>query len=96
MAVGFVLILIAINFYFFQTEIIMCVRPGDIILCRVIGFGDNQRSFLLSTAEDRLGVVMAMGDSGERMFPSSFTEVQSSITGITESRKVARVPVLNN
>lgn len=34
-----------------------CVQPGDLILARVISFGDNQASFILSIAEDQLGVV---------------------------------------
>lgn len=78
-----------------KAEIHSCVRPGDIILARVIGFGENQTSFLLSTAEPQLGVVSGMGDLGERMTPVSFNEVCSVTTGVIEPRKVAKVPSLN-
>uniref|UniRef100_F1LDU9 3'-5' exoribonuclease CSL4 n=1 Tax=Ascaris suum TaxID=6253 RepID=F1LDU9_ASCSU len=73
-----------------KTEIYLCVQPGDVILARVIGFGETQTTFLLSTAEDELGVVSSKGDAGERMVPSSFTEVKSTLTGRVESRKVAK------
>ncbi|VBB28580.1 unnamed protein product [Acanthocheilonema viteae] len=72
-----------------------CVHPGDVILARVIGFGDNQHSYLLSTVEDELGVVSGIGDFGERMVPCSFSEVKSVITSAREPRKVARIPDLN-
>uniref|UniRef100_A0A915AWM7 Uncharacterized protein n=2 Tax=Parascaris univalens TaxID=6257 RepID=A0A915AWM7_PARUN len=78
-----------------KTEIYLCVQPGDVILARVIGFGETQTTFLLSTAEDELGVVSSKGDAGERMVPSSFTEVKSTLTGRVEPRKVANVPNLN-
>uniref|UniRef100_A0A0N5B0V8 ECR1_N domain-containing protein n=1 Tax=Syphacia muris TaxID=451379 RepID=A0A0N5B0V8_9BILA len=78
-----------------KAELHLCVHPGDIILARVIGFGENQMSFLLSIAEAQLGVVSAMGDLGERMVPISFTEVRSVTTSVVEKRKVARIPSLN-
>ncbi|MFH4974370.1 hypothetical protein AB6A40_001079 [Gnathostoma spinigerum] len=78
-----------------KVQIEQCFHPGDIILARVIGFGETQKSFVLSTAEDQLGVVNAIGEYGERMVPCSFTEVKSVLTGVKESRKVARVPCLN-
>lgn len=73
-----------------------CVCPGDIILARVIGYGDNQRSYLLSTAEKELGVFLAIGDRGERMVPCSSNEVKSVVSGEREPRKVAQIPQLNN
>ncbi|VDP23225.1 unnamed protein product [Onchocerca flexuosa] len=72
-----------------------CVHPGDVILARVIGFGDSQHSYLLSTVEDELGVVSSIGDLGERMVPCSFDEVKSIVTNAREPRKVARIPDLN-
>ncbi|MCP9263421.1 BMA-EXOS-1 [Dirofilaria immitis] len=72
-----------------------CIHPGDIILARVIGFGDNQHSYLLSIVEDELGVVSGVGDFGERMVPCSFDEIRSTVTDIREPRKVARIPDLN-
>ncbi|CAG9535147.1 unnamed protein product [Cercopithifilaria johnstoni] len=79
-----------------KTKLEQCVHPGDVILARVIGFGDNQHSYLLSTIEDELGVVSGIGDLGERMVPCSFSEVKSVITGAREPRKVARIPDLNH
>ncbi|VDM95724.1 unnamed protein product [Thelazia callipaeda] len=78
-----------------KTKLPDYVQPGDVILARVIGFGDNQRSYLLSIAEEELGVVSSIGDFGERMVPYSLTEVKSTLTGTREKRKVAHVPDLN-
>jgi exosome complex component CSL4 len=72
------------------------VRPGDIVLARVLSFGDTNTSFLLSTAEDQLGVVSAIGDNGQRMIPASWTTVKAvNDAQVTEPRKVAQVPNLN-
>lgn len=38
-------------FDWLQIDLARCFSPGDVILARVISFGDNQTSFLLSTAE---------------------------------------------
>lgn len=38
-------------------------RPGDIVMARVISLGDAQ-SYLLSTAENELGVVIATSEGG--------------------------------
>lgn len=78
-----------------QIKLEQCVHPGDVILARVIGFGDNQHSYLLSTVEDELGVVSGIGDLGERMVPCSFGEVKSIVTSTREPRKVAHIPDLN-
>uniref|UniRef100_A0A915PMK4 S1 motif domain-containing protein n=1 Tax=Setaria digitata TaxID=48799 RepID=A0A915PMK4_9BILA len=78
-----------------KVKLEQCVHPGDVILARVIGFGDNQRSYLLSIMEDELGVVSGIGNLGERMVPCSFDEVKSVITDTCEPRKVARIPDLN-
>uniref|UniRef100_A0A1I8EEG1 Exosome complex component CSL4 C-terminal domain-containing protein n=1 Tax=Wuchereria bancrofti TaxID=6293 RepID=A0A1I8EEG1_WUCBA len=79
-----------------KVKLDQCIHPGDVILARVIGFGDNQHSYLLSIVEDELGVVSGIGDLGERMIPCSFGEVKSVITGIREPRKVAHIPDLNH
>jgi exosome complex component CSL4 len=71
------------------------VRPGDVILARVIGLGDNQTSFYLSTAEDEFGVVFGTSDPGFKLVPVSWTHMQCSVTGDKELRKVAKVPNLN-
>lgn len=44
-------------------EVYKCVRPKDIILARVIGLSDQ--GYLLTTAEEELGVVVAYSESSE-------------------------------
>ncbi|CAG2123435.1 unnamed protein product, partial [Medioppia subpectinata] len=46
-----------------KTQICNSFRPSDIILAKVIGFGENN-SYLLSTAQNELGVVVALNHSG--------------------------------
>lgn len=70
------------------------VKPGDIILARILGVGDVQTSYLLSIAEDELGVVSATGDNGEIMMMETSNLVKSR-SGYQEPRKVAQVPCLN-
>ena len=41
-----------------KIEIVKSFTPGDIVRAKVISLGDA-RSYLLSTAEDELGVIMA-------------------------------------
>lgn len=50
-----------------RVEIYKCYRPGDVVLARVIGVGENN-AFLLSTAEEELGVAIAYSE--ECMFES--------------------------
>ena len=66
-------------------------RPGDFIRARVIGLGDAM-SYVLSTAENELGVMHAVGRvGGVAMVPVSWCEMQCPTTGKTEHRKVAKV-----
>ena len=46
-----------------KVQISKCFRPSDIILAKVIGLGENH-SFLVTTAEKELGVVVALNQSG--------------------------------
>ncbi|TKR72570.1 hypothetical protein L596_019995 [Steinernema carpocapsae] len=79
-----------------KIEMHLCFQPGDIILARVIGFGDNQTNFIVSTAEDQLGVISSISDEGDRMAPISFTEMKSvRVEDHVEPRKVAQIPQLN-
>lgn len=71
-------------------EIYNCFRPGDIVLARVLSLGDAH-SYLLSTAEDELGVVIARSEAGSAMVPVSWTEMQCPKTYGKEFRKVAKV-----
>ena len=45
-------------------EIYKSFRPGDIVQARVTSLGDSQ-SYFLTTAENELGVVFAMSESGK-------------------------------
>ncbi|KAK9897481.1 CND01650-like protein [Cystobasidium minutum MCA 4210] len=69
-----------------------CFRPGDVVRASVISLGDV-RSYYLSTAKSDLGVVFAKHtESGNRLTPISWTEMQDPITGLVEPRKVAGPP----
>jgi len=65
-------------------------RPSDIVLARVIGIGENN-SFLLSTAESELGVVVAQSEAGVPMVPVNWSEMVCPKTFVKEYRKVAKV-----
>uniref|UniRef100_A0A8C8Z400 Exosome component 1 n=1 Tax=Prolemur simus TaxID=1328070 RepID=A0A8C8Z400_PROSS len=60
-------------------------------LCAQISLGDAQSNYLLTTAENELGVVVAHSESGVQMVPISWCEMQCPKTHIKEFRKVARV-----
>ncbi|XP_060497841.2 exosome complex component CSL4 isoform X1 [Panthera onca] len=47
-----------------KVEIYKSFRPGDIVLAKVISLGDAQSNYLLTTAENELGVVVAHSESG--------------------------------
>ena len=67
-------------------------RPGDIVLAKVISLGDA-RSYYLTTAENELGVIYAVSESGGPMFPISWCKMQCVKTGRIEFRKVAKVKI---
>ena len=64
-------------------------RVGDIVRGAVISLGD-QSFYYLTTARNDLGVVMARSEAGNMMFPVSWREMRDSVTGLCETRKVAR------
>lgn len=65
-------------------------RPGDIVWAKVISLGDS-RKYILSTAENDLGVIRAVcASSGEIMAPISWKEMQCPKTGVKEPRKCAK------
>jgi len=74
-----------------RVEMYKSFRPGDIVLARVISFGDASTGYLLTTAENELGVVIAKSESGSSMIPVSWTEMQCPHTYAKEARKVAKV-----
>lgn len=47
-------------------EVHKCFRPRDIILARVVGLSDQ--GYMLTTAEDELGVVSGFSESSEYFF----------------------------
>ncbi|EDO49274.1 predicted protein [Nematostella vectensis] len=73
-----------------RVEIYKCFRPGDIVVARVTSLGDAH-SYLLSTAENELGVVFAKSEAGATMVPISWCEMQCPKTMAKEQRKVAKV-----
>ncbi|XP_005105231.1 exosome complex component CSL4 isoform X2 [Aplysia californica] len=73
-----------------RVEMHKCYRPGDIITARVLSLGDAQ-SYLLTTAENELGVAMATSEAGVNMVPVSWCKMQCPKTLNEEFRKVAKV-----
>ena len=74
-----------------RVEMYKCFRPGDIVLARVISLGDAGGGYLLTTAENSLGVVIAKSEAGSLMVPVSWTEMQCTASYAVEERKVAKV-----
>uniref|UniRef100_A0A674DJH0 Exosome complex component CSL4 n=1 Tax=Salmo trutta TaxID=8032 RepID=A0A674DJH0_SALTR len=74
-----------------RVETYKSFRPGDIVLAKVISLGDVQSNYLLTTAENELGVVVAHSEAGAQMVPISWFEMQCPRTHAKEFRKVARV-----
>lgn len=73
-----------------KVEIYKSFRPGDIVQARVTSLGDSQ-SYFLSTAENELGVIFAMSESGASMIPINWKQMQCPKTKAKEFRKVAKV-----
>lgn len=73
-----------------KVEMYKCYRLGDIILARVTSLG-TMHSFNLSTAEDELGVVLAVSEAGFEMVPQTLGEMICTKTFVKECRKVAKV-----
>ena len=72
-------------------EIFDSFRPGDMVRARVISLGEGQ-SYVLSTAGNELGVILARCDEcGEMMSPVSWCEVKCNKSGVRMKRKVAKV-----
>merc|ERR1739848_210115 len=75
-----------------KIEMYKSFRPGDIILARVLSLGEASSGYLLSTAENELGVAIAKSEtSGDKMIPVSWTEMQCPKTYNKEFRKIAKV-----
>ncbi|XP_042468675.1 exosome complex component CSL4-like [Zingiber officinale] len=72
-----------------KVDMYLSFRPGDIVRALVLSLGDA-RAYYLSTAKNELGVVSAQSIGGGNMVPISWTEMQCSLTGQIEHRKVAK------
>lgn len=55
-----------------------------------LGFGDTS-SYLLSTAEDALGVIWGRCPDGHKMTPLNDQELHCATCGMVESRKIAKL-----
>eukprot|EP00800_Vazella_pourtalesii_P009962 TRINITY_DN249_c1_g1_i1.p1 TRINITY_DN249_c1_g1~~TRINITY_DN249_c1_g1_i1.p1 ORF type:complete len:206 (-),score=3.37 TRINITY_DN249_c1_g1_i1:406-1023(-) len=73
-----------------QVEIHKCYRSGDIIRARVLSLGEALH-YVLTTAENELGVIFASGDNGIPLIPYNWEEMLCPQSGHRESRKVAKV-----
>lgn len=77
-----------------RVEMYKSFRPGDIVLARVLP-QTELHCYQLSTAENELGVVVAMaaeaGAAGVPMVPVSWTEMQCPQTLVKEPRKIAKI-----
>lgn len=73
-------------------EMFHSFRPRDLLRARVVAYGEGQ-TYILSTAENELGVVAAICTCGcaENMLPVSWCEMQCRKSGKREKRKVAKV-----
>ncbi|PAA86628.1 hypothetical protein BOX15_Mlig019726g2, partial [Macrostomum lignano] len=74
-----------------RVELADCFRAGDIVQARVLTLGQNG-AYLLTTAQNELGVVVASGQHGSKLVPVSWNEMRCPITGQVYKRKVANVP----
>lgn len=54
-----------------------------------ISLGD-QSNYYLSTASNGFGVIMAVSEAGNTMYPVSWKEYKDPETGLSEARKVAK------
>lgn len=71
-------------------DISKCCLPGDTIIGKVIGVGDNGR-YLVTIADKEFGVVIATSEAGATMIPVGWTEMMCPRTNVREERKVAKI-----
>jgi exosome complex component CSL4 len=75
-----------------KVEMYKCFRPGDVILARVLSLGEASSGYIVTTAENEFGVVMAHSEAaGAKMIPVSWTEMQCPKSYNKEFRKIAKV-----
>ncbi|KAL3104189.1 hypothetical protein niasHS_002216 [Heterodera schachtii] len=78
-----------------KVELHKFVQPGDIILARVLGYGEAHTSYLLTIAEAELGVVIGRSQNGERLLPENSEIMKVPGSEYRETRKVAQLPIVN-
>ena len=71
-------------------NVFMSYHPRDIVRARVLSLGESQL-YTLSTAENELGVIFATSEQNGQMIPINWSEMQCTLTGVKERRKVAKV-----
>lgn len=64
-------------------------------MARVLGYGEAGTSYLLSIAEDQLGVVIGRGQNGQKLIAEDATLMKEKGSNYKELRKVAQLPNLN-
>ena len=75
-----------------KVEMYKSFRAGDIVLARVISLGEPASGYLVSTAENELGVAVARSEeSGLKMIPVNWQEMQCPKTYVKEFRKIAKI-----
>nr|XP_019602414.1 PREDICTED: exosome complex component CSL4-like isoform X2 [Rhinolophus sinicus] len=72
-----------------SVEIYKSLHPGDVVLAKVISLPDAQSNYLLTTAENELGVVGTHNKSSVQMVPISLCEMQCPKVHTKEFWKVA-------
>jgi exosome complex component CSL4 len=75
-----------------KTQVHQSFRPGDIVIAVILGVGEGNQGFLLSTAQDNLGVIVAKSlHSAAIMTPISWDTMQCPVTQALEPRKCAKI-----
>lgn len=62
---------------------------GDIVLSRIVGIGEGD--FIMSTAEDNLGVAQSVSKAGYFMVPVGWTKMECPKTKEMQPKKVAKI-----
>ncbi|KAK9470533.1 uncharacterized protein V1510DRAFT_399142 [Dipodascopsis tothii] len=72
-----------------KVKIVTSFRPGDIVRAQVVSLGDGT-NYYLTTARNDLGVVFAVSQAGEPMYPVDWRTMKCPKTGLVEERKCAK------
>ena len=73
-----------------DVKVFASFRPGDIVRAQILSLGE-ERSYLLTTASNEMGVVYATSSQAHApMYPINWKEMKCSATGEIELRKCAK------